>query len=107
MAGIERRQLERFDMELPAEIIKNGGDETEIIQLLTRDVSSGGAFLQTDAPLPVGTKVKMSLVLPLEQLRNIKSNKASIRVSGAVIRNTENGMAICFEGKFDIKPIND
>ena len=48
-------------------------------KLETKDLSAGGIFVQTDYPPPVGTKVKIDLVLgPLE---------TTIRVRGEVLRN--------------------
>ena len=104
--GANKRRMERFDLELPARVTKaKEGQGDENLDLLTSDICAGGAFFQTDQPLPLGTEVKIDLVLPLDELKKIEGKKALIKVSGAVIRITGDGMAICFEEGFKISSV--
>ncbi|MDY6850631.1 MAG: PilZ domain-containing protein [Thermodesulfobacteriota bacterium] len=104
--GANKRKMERFDLELPARVIKaEENQDSESIDLLTSDICAGGAFFQTDQPMPVGTEVKIDLVLPLDELKKIEGKKALIKVNGAVIRVTKDGMAICFEEGFEISSV--
>ncbi len=101
----EHRRAERFSLELPSRIRPVGEEEAEkALELVTSDVCSGGAYFQTDSPLPVGTQVKIEMLLPLEKLKQIEGKQTYIKVSGAVIRTTEKGMAICFENDCVIAP---
>jgi len=103
----EQRQLERFDLEIPAKIgVMDSGQEEEILNILTTNVCSGGAFFHTTQTLPEGTPVKLDLILPLEKLRKLKEGhqQAYIKVSGMVLRSESTGMAICFDEDYRIRP---
>ena len=75
------------------------------LNLLTKDVCDGGAFLYTDSPLPEGTEVKIDLVLPLNRLKKIKTNKVLIKARGEILRTDSQGMAICFHKGSKISPV--
>ena len=104
MSRIEKRKTERFSLELPARLTWTGRDkEHELIELMTRNISSDGAFLITDRPLPKGKDVTMDLILPLERLHEFGGRQSHIDVSGFVIRTDQQGMAIRFK-KYRISP---
>jgi len=101
----EKRRLERFDLVLPAEIeFINEHHDERMINLLTANICSGGAYFHTNQPLPAGTQVKIDLVLPLDKLRKLKKEhkKAFIKVRGKVLRTESEGMAICFDKDYQI-----
>jgi len=103
----ERRKLDRFDLKVPAKIeVTTPGPETEIFNLLTSDICSGGAFFHTPQPLPEGTQVKIDLILPLDKLKKLKDDfkQAYIEVTGTVLRCEATGMAICFNEDYRIRP---
>jgi hypothetical protein len=103
----EKRKLERFDLKVPARIEGLGkGRDKDIIDLVTNDICSGGAFFHTDQSLPEGTKVKVELVLPLGRLKKLAAeyDQAHIRVTGTVVRMDGRGMAVCFNRDYLIKP---
>lgn len=104
MPGINERRMERFTLELTAAISVSGdeGDEGNI-QLQTSDISAGGAFFNTEAPLPIGTEVKIDMILPLDELKKLKGKRAKIEVSGAVVRIEGRGMAVTFNQNYRIK----
>jgi hypothetical protein len=61
---IEKRTVERFDLQLEAFVSLPGSvSQNEAESLVTRDISMCGAFLITDRPLPVGSKVCVDMVL--------------------------------------------
>ena len=101
----EKRKVERFLLELPGQISVVEDKDQRILDLLTRDVCAGGAFFYTDQPLPVGTEVKVDLVLLIERLKKLSGSKALLKISGKVIRHEGNGMAVCFEEDYDISPL--
>ncbi len=101
------RRLQRYSLKIPAtlEIIsETERHDQEIINLLTSDVCSGGAYFHTEQPLPEGTNVKVDLVLSIEELKKLEGKHALIKVTGKVIRTESKGMAISFEGGYTIKP---
>ena len=103
-----RREFERFDLELPAQLKANNDqdDTSEALNFLTKDICAGGAYLVGPENLPVGTKVDLHLVLNLEQLKKIKNKQAAIQVKGRVIRSDgNNGLVIRFEKNYRITPI--
>ncbi|MBA7564396.1 hypothetical protein ES708_06059 [subsurface metagenome] len=98
--------MERFPLKLPARIFVNGeGGKADFLDVITSDISAGGAFFHTDKPLPVGTEMYVDMVLPLDELKKIEGKRANIKVKGAVIRTGERGMAISFDKKYRISPM--
>jgi hypothetical protein len=67
---------------------------------------SGGAFFKTSAPLPLGTRVKMDLILSQDKLNIGNRAETHIDVSGSVIRTELQGIAVCFDKKYSITPLN-
>ena len=105
MAGVERRNMERFDLELSALLsINDESGNPRAFEVTTRNICSGGAFFKTDNPFSVGTDVKMDLILPLEKFKSQKVNGSRIDVSGVVIRTEKQGMAVCFDKRYRIEP---
>lgn len=107
MEEIEKRKLERFDLKIPAKIeVKTSDQEEEVLNLLTSDICSGGAFFHTTQPLPEGTEVKIDLVLPLDKLNKIKDDyqQVYIKITGTVLRSESRGMAIYFNEDYLIHP---
>ena len=60
----EKRKMERFSLQLLARLSVKGGDEgRDSIELLTRNISAGGAFIQIDRPFKVGTRLDIEAEL--------------------------------------------
>ena len=54
MQRIEKRKLDRFSLEVPAKIeVISAEDSKERLDLVTSNVSSGGAYFKASHPLPV------------------------------------------------------
>ena len=103
----ENRRMERFTLELPAQIAVAGQtQDKKAIELETTDICAGGAFFSTQQVVPIGTKVSIDLVLPLERFKEIRAKKALIAVTGKVIRTQETCMAVCFDKKYKISPLH-
>ena len=101
----ERRQLERFDLRLPAEIevvSRVPGLINEKLSLQTENICSGGAFFHTPSPLPEGTQVKIDMRLNFRRLRNMENRHPLVKVKGSVLRSEPTGMAIQFDRGYDI-----
>ena len=96
------RRLERFSLKLPATIETVSDTEEhdkEVLNLLTANICSGGAFFHTDQPLPKGTSVKIDFVLSIDELKKLEGKQAFIN------RADSNGMAICFGRDYAIKSV--
>ena len=105
----DRRRLERFDLQAPTkiEVLLEAGRK-DVLSLLTRDISSMGAYVKTSQPLPEGMHVKLELLLSLEILKRMMGQKgdAKIKVRGQVLRSDREGMAIVFDTKYKILGID-
>jgi len=100
----ERREMERFSLEIPALIsMVNRSGHPKAFETMTNNICAGGAFFITDTPMSVGTDVKMDLIL---SVKADKAKKARIDVAGRVIRTNEHGIAVCFDKKYNISPLN-
>mgnify|MGYP001556187090 CR=1 FL=1 len=103
---IEKRKVERFDLELEAFVSLPGEtDQSDMGNLLTRDVSMNGVFLVTDAPLPVGSKVNVDMILTLGGRKKQNAQQAWIKASGKVLRTDNQGMAVSFDDQSRILPL--
>lgn len=91
MGGEDKRKFVRATLNL----LVNYETVDEFCTDYTRDISSGGLFIRTNRPLPVGTKLRIHFMLPgVDEL---------IYTDGVVVRNTlneanpaEEGMGIEF-----------
>ena len=92
---VERRKLERFELRLPAKIeglgLKKGAHN-----LLTRNISAGGAFLETTNQLPENSRVSIDFVVPTGVL---------VKVAGVVLRSEPTGIAIRFDNEYQLTPL--
>lgn len=102
----ELRKYERFNLEIPAKIEPINGDfGKEISHLITSNICAGGAFFNTDKPLPQSTKVKLEITLPLDNLKNVNgTSRVCVLITGKVIRSETGGMAIVFNEDYQLFP---
>ncbi len=49
--------------------------------------------------------MKVDMILPLDELRELKGKRSLVKVSGEVIRVENDGMAIRFDKKYKILPL--
>jgi hypothetical protein len=104
-ADEDRRRLQRFDLQAPTRIeVQQDGGRHGVLNFLTKDISSMGAYIETAQPLPEGAPVRLELTLSMELLYRIvgKGAGAKVKVRGKVIRAEEGGMAIKFDRRFKI-----
>ncbi len=59
----ERRRKERTPVRVPVKVRPQEGEGPEMSGV-TRDLSSSGVFLYSDAPLEAGTKLDLVIMLP-------------------------------------------
>jgi hypothetical protein len=105
---IENRKTERFDLKLSTNLSWVGTDkEHKSVEVMTSNICSGGTFFKTEIPFTVGTGVELTIVLPLDNYKNVKGRITYINVSGLVIRTDQRGMAVCFDREYKISTITD
>lgn len=95
MSVLDKRKMERYNLAISAFLKFNVAEEKKASKHVARDICAGGAFFNSRRSVPVGTGVKVDLILP---------NRVRIKVDGAVIRSTQNGVAISFDNKYKIIP---
>ena len=93
---VERRKLERFDLRLPAKIEGLGLGKGVHNSALTRNISAGGAFLETTKHFPENSRIKVDLAVPTGVL---------VKVSGAVLRSEPTGIAVLFDNEYQLTPL--
>ena len=108
MKSMEKRKLERFNLEVPATAritVADGVEEK--LDLMTKDVCSNGAYFKTAHPLAIGTEMEIKLVLPLDKLKAIPADcgKVMVRLSGKVLRIESDGVGVCFDETYDSRPM--
>ncbi|MFC1891882.1 PilZ domain-containing protein [Thermodesulfobacteriota bacterium] len=102
----DKRNFERFDLEVPAKVGIKGADQKEVeVSLLTKDICAGGAYMETKEPLPAGTRVKVDFVISIEKLKEMLDSHCRVVVEGEVVRTDENGIAVRFEDNYQIMPV--
>lgn len=92
----EKREVQRFDLRLHT-VLQKLENRASQLELYTRDISSDGAYLCMERPLPLDTSVELTFFLPVRQ--RIRSK---IQTNGRVIRSEKEGMAIRFESNYQI-----
>jgi hypothetical protein len=59
LASMNKRKQERFDLAISAFVKLADEQADEPIEVITRDICSGGALFHTDQPMDVGTEVNV------------------------------------------------
>mgnify|MGYP006301037257 FL=1 len=106
---IERRSVFRFKLQFPTRIeVLNGrgGSNREILNLKTRDISSKGAFIETQDPLPEGTHIKLDIFYSLPKNQISAGANSLIQAEGKILRSQPDGMAVSFKGACRIVPLD-
>ena len=100
----ERRRFQRYDLQLEASIsVYQDQMVQETEKGTTRNISAGGAFVQTSLIYPLGISLYVEVYLPLQStLTNTLGSK--IQGKGRVIRNSSQGVAVCFDKECEIVP---
>jgi hypothetical protein len=89
----DRRRLQRYDLNIPAVIIDIPDiQESPEVMLMTRDISSSGAFFDTPQPLSPGTMLGLELRFPARDYPG-----GRVQLHGTVVRSTPTGMAVSFD----------
>ena len=70
--------------------------------LIAKNISAGGAFLNTETIFDLNTRVNIELILPLEYKITNTQKLSLTKVKGRVVRVEENGIAVKFDDGYTI-----
>lgn len=99
----DRREHDRYPLKIPARLkITRRDGQSETADFKTRNISAGGALIQTDKSLEMGAKVEVHLVLPMDKLKALDSPTVDVNLSGRVIRLAGQGAVIEFDRSFEV-----
>ena len=115
----ERREQERFFLNLQAKVTARFTEDsaTEVIETLAANISSGGAFLRTEQPLPMASRVqvefllsladlkKLKFILSVQTLRQLTGDQVWVIATGVVIRQEEDGVGVIFDQNYQLTPM--
>ena len=110
MGGLGKRNMDRFDLDIPAFITLKEGDsatEDSVAEYRVKNICAGGAYFFADKPLKIGTKVDIDFRLNLYNHANNVPRQSEVQLSGAIIRTDAKGMAIKFDNNFKISPVTN
>jgi len=103
----ERRKFERFPLSLLARIETNESNRKQIFKFQTRDISSAGAFIDTTEKFSEGTRFKMDIKVPNRKIKKLTGALSLIECEGSVVRSSESGIAVCFNGNCQVLSFTD
>ena len=98
----ERRQFERFSINLPARMETTISNRKQLFEFKTKDISASGAFIDTQSAFSKGTRFKLNLITQSKRIKDLTGAQSLIECEGVVIRSTPQGVAICFDKECQI-----
>jgi hypothetical protein len=107
MPEIERRRLERLDLRVPALVQPSttpGANRATNCFLLTRDISSQGAYFQTLEPDAYEGQVQIKLILKVPTCTK-QMKYMCLTMAGEVLRRDAAGLAVRFEDDYTLRTL--
>lgn len=89
---VDRRRAPRQEVKLPIELRRVGTEENFLVEY-AHNISRTGIFLQTPAPVEVGTQMELVFRLPEEEAR--KLGHKTLRLMGKVVWVNQKGGKDC------------
>lgn len=100
------RDFKRFDLMAPATIKQSANENGEHHHLLlTRDISSKGAYFRTMDPTAYEGRVQVELLLQITD-SDKHVNYVYMTTTGEIVRRDERGLAILFDEDAMLKPFH-
>ena len=99
---MDKRKIERFEIELPARLETNSSNRKQVFDLVTKNISAGGAFVITSSPFSDGLRIKMSLTTQNRKLAELTGSQSLIECEGCIVRVAPTGVAVCFDKECQI-----
>ena len=104
---MERRKFERFAIALPARMETVSPAKKQVFDLMTRDISSSGAFIDTESHFAEDLSIKLTITTHNERIAEITGFQSLIECEGTIVRSTETGVGICFNKECQILSLYD
>jgi hypothetical protein len=114
----DRRGQQRFLLSIPAKIsCRHTLESPPVVDTVTANISSGGAFFQTEHHFPLAAKVQVEFNLRLSELKELKfllsadslkklrGDRLWVKATGVIIRHEENGVGIIFDTDYQFTPL--
>jgi hypothetical protein len=99
----ERRTMRRFSLRLPCLIcVLDNCVEEAVYQTETDNISTGGAYLRTAVPMPPETRLNLELLVRRGGEAQQSCPESCVCLSGQVMRSDPTGMAVRFDGSYQI-----
>jgi hypothetical protein len=105
--SIERRKQARYLRPLPVKLEIMTASGKHILNLFTSNVCSGGALCDTDRIFPIGSEVKVSILVESESVKKNLGARSLVKVRGRVARCGQEGLAIRFYKDYTIEKVID
>ena len=104
---IDRRKQSRYTTPLRVKLEIMTVSGKHILHLCTSNVCSGGVLCDTDRIFPIGSEVKVSLLVESEGVKKSMGARTLIKIKGRVARCGPEGLAIRFYKNYTIQKIED
>ena len=101
----ERREQERFALEVASKIALGPPANSRVFEGVTRDVSSRGAFFHLTEHIAEGAQVSLRLTLATKRLEELTGKHGLIEVGGQVLRCNQRGIAVRLDEDYRISTI--
>ncbi len=99
----KRRRKERFTIELPVKLEIAAMQEKLSFNLVTKNISANGAYLNMVNPIPEDTKVRLTILLINDTVKKSTGFQGLLKVEGKVVRREQTGIAIHFAKKYQLE----
>lgn len=97
MKKFEKRQNERFSLQIPSRLTVTGSvPDISPISLLADNISAGGIYYNISPVFPVDTEMSVDLILPIDELRTLDNKREHVKILGSVIRSDNKGLVVSF-----------
>jgi hypothetical protein len=104
---IERRKQTRYTTPLRVKLEIMTASGKHILHVFTSNVCSGGVLCDTDKIVPIGSEVRVSLLVESEGVKKTMGARTLVKVKGRVARCGPGGMAIRFYKDYTLEKIVD
>jgi hypothetical protein len=104
MSEPNRRLAERYELKVPARLYPPANsDDSHTRFVLTRDISSNGAYFHTLEPDAYTDRVQVELLLEVPTFDN-RINYMYMNTSGEILRRDKTGIAVRFDDDHSFVP---
>ena len=94
-----QRSSERFKLAVPVQLKlpTNSTTPKNLWETTAMDISSTGAFVESDHPLEIGSELELNIDIPLTALKKLTGDRAKVTIKAKVVRNSLQGMGLSFD----------